>query len=108
MVASSYRRPHGALTYLPERSRFIKRIFVASPPQSRPWRGRDPSFQVEGDGSIERSRSIKADRSEPLRDQREAVFSRSIAQLLVPAGELEGFASGEGEGAGKVDGVVGA
>lgn len=33
---------------------------------------------------------------------------RSIAQLLVPAGELELFASGEGEGARKVNGVISA
>jgi hypothetical protein len=33
---------------------------------------------------------------------------RGIAQLLIPAGKLELFASGEGEGARKVDGIVSA
>ena len=46
--------------------------------------------------------------SELLWDQGEAVFARSIAKLFVPAGEIELFAGGKGQGPGEMDGVIGA
>ncbi len=49
-----------------------------------------------------------ASRSELLWDQGEAVLVRGIAQLFVPAGEIEPFAGSEGEGTREMDGIVGA
>lgn len=46
--------------------------------------------------------------SESLRGQLKAVVRCRVAQLLIPAGKLEPFASGKGKGSGQVDGVVGA
>jgi hypothetical protein len=63
---------------------------------------------LQSGGGHRAGAASRRDRSESLRPQCEAVLFRSIAQLLVPAGELEFFAGGEGEGARKVDGVVSA
>lgn len=67
-----------------------------------------PPFNLKEIGPTDRSWSSGGGRSEPLRDQREAVLFRRIAQFFVPAGKLELFAGGEGEGACEVNGVVSA
>lgn len=89
-----------------ESTSYLCRILVSFVPHTCSSSRRPSLLSIRGRLAIQ-SHPL-SDRLEAVRNQCEAVSLRGVAQLLVPASELELFAGGERESSSKVNGVVSA